>query len=63
MTLIRTKVPGYYKDDKSHLVVCLNKEQLKQTIIARNKSIELNNLKSEIKDLKQLVSSIIDKGK
>jgi hypothetical protein len=61
MALIKTKIPGYYKDDKSNLVVCMNKDSLKQTIIARNKSIELNSLKSELNDLKRLIGTIINK--
>lgn len=51
--MIKTSVPGFYKDPKTGLVVNTNDEQLRAYQYGREKSKQLIDLRSELEMIKK----------
>jgi len=67
--LHKTNIPGYLKDDMLNLVLNTNRPELIQHLAARKRQLEINNknkelqeIKDEMKELKDLVYALLNKG-
>jgi len=58
MSLMKTNVPGYMKDDKSKMVVNTNQEEYNHYLDMRNQIIKERELAAKINTLEEKMESI-----
>lgn len=63
--LVKTNIPGYMKDTETHAVINTNeseylkyKEEVKRALEIKKMGDELNNLKTEMTEIKDMLKTI-----